>query len=145
LFLLILSVAYNRLQGHIRKLATKVKDLPSTSPFRIAITDEILQKLHQMGLIDTTKSLQKAEEVTASAFCRRRLPVVMVRLKMAQTVKLAVTLCETGQVRIGPNVVTDPAFMVTRDMEDFVTWVDASKIKRTVARYNDKLDDFDLM
>ena len=50
-------------------------------------------------------------------------------------------------------------------MEDFVTWVDTSKLKRTVARYNDevcalfsgagetlsaiwpsfKLDDFDLL
>lgn len=34
---------------------------------------------------------------------------------------------------------TDPAFLVTRSMEDFVTWVDTSKIKRKVQRYNDKL------
>lgn len=53
----------------------------------------------------------------------------------------------------------------SRHMEDFVTWVDTSKLKRTVARYNDevcallsgagetlsaiwpsfKLDDFDLL
>lgn len=30
-------------------------------------------------------------------------------------------------------------------MEDYVTWVDTSKIKRTVMKYNDKLDDFDLL
>ena len=30
-------------------------------------------------------------------------------------------------------------------MEDFVTWVDTSKIKRKVLRYNDKLDDYDLL
>jgi len=46
---------------------------------------------------------------------------------------------------VGPNVITDPAFIVTRAMQDFVTWVDSSKIKRTVERYNDKLDDFDLL
>lgn len=34
---------------------------------------------------------------------------------------------------------TDPAFLVSRSMEDFVTWVDTSKIKRKVQRYNDKL------
>lgn len=50
-----------------------------------------------------------------------------------------------GHVRVGPQVVTDPAFLVTRSMEDFVTWVDSSKIKRTVMKYNDKLDDFDLL
>ena len=30
-------------------------------------------------------------------------------------------------------------------MEDFITWVDTSKIRRHVARYNDKLDDYDLL
>lgn len=30
-------------------------------------------------------------------------------------------------------------------MEDFVTWVDTSKIKRKVLKYNDKLDDYDLL
>ena len=45
----------------------------------------------------------------------------------------------------GPEVVTDPAFHVTRNMEDFITWVDSSKIKRKVMKYNDALDDFDLL
>jgi len=30
-------------------------------------------------------------------------------------------------------------------MEDFITWTDHSKIKRHVLKYNDKLDDFDLL
>ena len=79
------------------------------------------------------------------ALCRRRLPVVMVRMKMAETIRAAVTFVEQGQVRVGPNVVTDPAFLITRSMEDFVTWVDSSKVRRAVHRYNDKLDDFDLL
>jgi len=32
-----------------------------------------------------------------------------------------------------------------RTLEDFVTWVDSSKIKKTIAKYNDKLDDFTLL
>lgn len=32
-----------------------------------------------------------------------------------------------------------------RNMEDFVTWVDSSKIKRNILKYRDKLDDFDLL
>lgn len=42
-----------------------------------------------------------------------------------------------GHVRIGPEAVTDPAFLVTRNMEDFVTWVDTSKIKRKVQKFNE--------
>ena len=109
------------------------------------MTEQLLQKLYLMGIISTQKSLQKADEITASAICRRRLPVVMVRLKMAETVRNAVEFVEQGQVRIGPNVVTDPAFLVTKTMEDFVTWVDSSKVRRAVHKYNDKLDDFDLL
>lgn len=45
---------------------------------------------------------------------------------------------------MGTDVVTDPAYLVTRNMEDFVTWVDSSKIKRNIMRYRDKLDDFEL-
>jgi U3 small nucleolar ribonucleoprotein protein IMP3 len=56
-----------------------------------------------------------------------------------------VRLCLQGHVRVGPEVVSDPAYIVTRSMEDFVTWVDSSKIKRTVATYNDALDDYDLL
>ncbi len=48
-------------------------------------------------------------------------------------------------MRVGPEAVLDPAFLVTRPMEDFVTWVDTSKIRRKVMQYNDKLDDYDLL
>jgi U3 small nucleolar ribonucleoprotein protein IMP3 len=64
---------------------------------------------------------------------------------MAPDLKAATTFIEGGQVRVGTEVVTDPAFLVTRNMEDFVTWVDSSKIKRTIHKYRDKLDDFDLL
>uniref|UniRef100_A0A7S1VV42 U3 small nucleolar ribonucleoprotein protein IMP3 n=1 Tax=Grammatophora oceanica TaxID=210454 RepID=A0A7S1VV42_9STRA len=137
--------SYNRICGMVTKLAAKLKTLKQDDPFRIAMTDQLLQKLFDMGLITTKKSLLKAEELTASALCRRRIPVVMVRMKMAETVKAAVTFVEQGHVRVGPHVVTDPAFLVTITMEDYVTWVDSSKIRRAVQKYNDKLDDFDLL
>lgn len=138
-------MAYVKICGMVTKLSAKLKTLKADDPFRIAMTEQLIDKLYDIGIISTKKSLQKAEEITASAICRRRIPVVMVRMKMAETVRAAVTLVEQGQVRVGPNVVTDPAFLVARSMEDFVTWVDSSKIRRTVVQYNDKLDDFDLL
>lgn len=64
---------------------------------------------------------------------------------MADNLKEAITYIEQGHIRVGPETVTDPAFLVTRNMEDFITWVDSSKIKRRIHFYNDKLDDYDLM
>jgi U3 small nucleolar ribonucleoprotein protein IMP3 len=98
-----------------------------------------------MGVITTKKSLAQVDKLSTSSFCRRRLSVIMVRLRMSETLREAVTFIEQGHVRVGPDTVTDPAFLVTRSMEDFVTWVDTSKIKRKVLQYNDQLDDFDLL
>jgi U3 small nucleolar ribonucleoprotein protein IMP3 len=103
-----------------------------------------------MGIIGTGgggrgKLSDVEHKVTVSAFARRRLPVVMQRMGMADHVSSAVKFVEQGHVRVGTDVVTDPAFLVTRSMEDFVTWVDSSKIKRNILKYRDRLDDFDLI
>lgn len=100
---------------------------------------------YNMGLITSKKSLSLCANITASSFCRRRLPVVMVRIKMAETLREAVTFIEAGHVRVGPNVVNDPAMLITRTLEDFVTWTDTSKIKRHIMKYSDQLDDYDLL
>eukprot|EP01006_Ploeotia_vitrea_P007959 TRINITY_DN186_c0_g1_i1.p1 TRINITY_DN186_c0_g1~~TRINITY_DN186_c0_g1_i1.p1 ORF type:complete len:186 (+),score=83.31 TRINITY_DN186_c0_g1_i1:101-658(+) len=136
---------YNRMAGHVRKLVNKLRQLDQKDPFRIKTTQQLLEKLYNMGLINTKKSLSVADKITASSFCRRRLPVVMVRLRMSETLREAVNFIEHGHIRVGPEVVTDPAFLVTRSFEDFVTWVDNSKPKQTIMKYNDKLDDFDLL
>jgi U3 small nucleolar ribonucleoprotein protein IMP3 len=138
-------IAYNRLVGTVTSLAAKLKSLPKDDAFRIAMTDQLLTKLYNIGLIDKASSLQKAEDLTVTRFCRRRLPVLLVRLKMAATMKVAIAYIEQGQVRVGPDVVTDPAFLVNRNVEDYITWTDTSKIRRTVQTYNNKLDDFDLL
>lgn len=51
--------------------------------------------------------------------------------------KEATKFIEQGHVRVGPEVVKDPAFLVTRSLEDFVTWVDGSAIRKHVLEYND--------
>ncbi|XP_065837449.1 U3 small nucleolar ribonucleoprotein protein IMP3-like [Oscarella lobularis] len=136
---------YNRLCGAIQSLATKIKALDARDPFRVDATRQLLEKVYNIGLIPTRKNLALCDKVSASAFCRRRLPVVMVRLRMAQRVKDAVRFVEQGHVRVGTDVVTDPAYLVTRTMEDFVTWANASKIRKHVMDYNEERDDFDML
>lgn len=131
---------YNKLVGSIRQLANKISLLDSRDPFRTQQEKALLEKLYNMGIITATTKFSDCRKVTVSAFCRRRLPIVMCRLKMAETVKEAVTFVEQGHIRVGPQTVTDPAFLVNRTMEDYVTWVDTSKIKRKIMKYNDKVN-----
>uniref|UniRef100_A0A665TV19 U3 small nucleolar ribonucleoprotein protein IMP3 n=1 Tax=Echeneis naucrates TaxID=173247 RepID=A0A665TV19_ECHNA len=123
---------YNKLSRNIRELVQKVRDLDEKDGFRAQSTHRLLEKLSGFRLI-------------LCVSCRRRLPSIMLNLRMAQNLKTAITFIEQGHVRVGPDIVTDPAFLVTRNMEDFVTWVDSSKIKQHVMNYNDERDDFDMV
>lgn len=96
-----------------------------------------------MGLIHDPNSLLYASRVNVSSFCKRRLPIVMVRLKMSHSISEAHRMISQGHIRVGPNTILDPAFLVTRPLEDFVTWVDGSGIQRTVQKFNNAMDDYD--
>ncbi|KAK2462277.1 hypothetical protein APHAL10511_005583 [Amanita phalloides] len=137
---------YNRLCGSIRAYAHRLARLPAADPIRASLQAALLSKLYHIGLLSASAKLSDIEnKLTVAAFCRRRLAVFLCISKMAQTVSAAVKFIEQGHVRVGPDTITDPAFLVTRTMEDYVTWVDTSKLKRTIMEYNDELDDFDLL
>ena len=135
----------NKVCGMVTKLTNLLRQIDPRDPNRVEMTEKLLDKLYSMGAIPSTKSLTLCDKLSTSSFFRRRLSVVMVRLKMSETLREAVTFIEQGHVRVGPNVVREPSYHVTRNMEDFVTWVDTSKIKRKVMAYNDKVDDFELL
>lgn len=136
---------YNKICGDIRKVAHQLSLLQPTDPYRIKHEQLLLEKLYNMGVLATKSKISDLEnKIGVAAFCRRRIGVVMCRLKMAESIKDANTFIEQGHVRVGPNVITDPAYLVTRNLEDYLTWVDSSKIKRNVLKYKNKIDDFDL-
>ncbi|PVU90833.1 hypothetical protein BB561_004699 [Smittium simulii] len=138
-------VKYNRLAGDIKHCANKIKLLNPADPYRKEQERALLDKLYNIGITNSNTSFSQLDKITVSAFCRRRLPVLMCKLKMVENVPEASKFVQQGHIRVGTETVTDPAFLVTRNMEDFITWVDTSKIKRKILTYNDKLDDFDIM
>ncbi|XP_039480306.1 U3 small nucleolar ribonucleoprotein protein IMP3-like [Drosophila santomea] len=135
---------YNKLSREIRELAERIAKLDASEPFKAEATTMLLNKVHAMGVSNDQLTLETAAKISASHFCRRRLPVIMVKLRMSEHLKAATDLIEHGHVRVGPEMIKDPAFLVSRNLEDFVTWVDGSKIKEHVLRYNDMRDDFQM-
>ena len=135
---------YNKVVGMITKMVAILRKLPSSDPDRIRMSEALLDKLHQMSVIPAGKLLDECEKVTVSHFCRRRLAVVLVTNKFSERVQEAVKLIEQGHVSIGPDVVSNPAIHVTREMEDNIKWSQGSKIKRHTMKYQNELDDFEL-
>ncbi|KAK6641386.1 hypothetical protein RUM44_013097 [Polyplax serrata] len=133
---------YNKIAREVRDLARKIKLLNAKDPFRIDCSAKLLEKCYILGLIPSKWDLSLCDKITASSFCRRRLPVIMVKSKMVENLQAANEIIEQGHVRVGPELVKDPAFLVTRHLEDFITWVDTSTIRKHILNYNQERDDY---
>ncbi|KAH9605942.1 hypothetical protein KSS87_014387 [Heliosperma pusillum] len=136
---------YNVMCRMVQKLVNILKQMDARDPFRIHMTDQLLEKLYNMGVVPNRKSLAVCERLSVSSFCKRRLATIMVKQKFAQHKKAAVQYIEQGHILVGVETVTDPAFLVTRNMEDLLTWETSSRINVKIRQYNDNLDDYDLM
>ncbi|GMR53138.1 hypothetical protein PMAYCL1PPCAC_23333 [Pristionchus mayeri] len=137
-------VLYNKLAAKTRALADKLKELPANDPYRVKKTRELMGKMYSLGLIASADSLERVGKICGSSFARRRLPVVMKKSGMVNSVNVASDYVEQGHVRVGVHLVNDPAFLVTRNFQDAITWTRGSKIREKVLDYNDARDDFDL-
>ena len=82
--------------------------------YRIKKTKEIIEKLYKIGFIKTQSNLSECDKIGISSFCRRRLSYLLFKNKYCENMKEAVTFIEQGQIKIGTELVTDPAFLVTR-------------------------------
>ena len=88
---------YNKVVGMITKLTAMLKALDRDDEARVEMTQTLLDKLFEMGVLTTKKSLVQCEKLSTSSFMRRRLAVVMVKLKMAENLREATEFIE--QVR----------------------------------------------
>ncbi len=81
------SSRYNKLCGSLRSYAHRLSLLPAQDPFRSKMEGQLLAKLYDMGVLNTSAKLSDIEnKLTVAAFCRRRLAVIMCMSKMAETV-----------------------------------------------------------
>ena len=97
---------YNKLCGSLRGLAHRLSLLPAQDPFRSQMEDQILSKLFDMGVLNSQAKLSDVDnKLTVAAFCRRRLAVIMVTSKMAETVSAVRLLLPTAYTHFQHPVV----------------------------------------
>mmetsp|Transcript_32144 Transcript_32144/g.74522 ORF Transcript_32144/g.74522 Transcript_32144/m.74522 type:complete len:183 (+) Transcript_32144:77-625(+) len=136
---------YRKLGRMMNTLVQKLRKLPADDKDRIKMTEVLLEKCYSMGLADSTQSLEEIVNISASRFCRRRLASVLVANKFCENIKSAVTWVQQGHFRMGPDVISNPAVHVTREMQDHITWSEGSKIYRHIKEFNDEVDDYELL
>jgi len=131
--------SYLKLIFEIRQIAQNIVDLKDEAS-RTRLAEKLTGKLYGMGLIKT-KRIKKCLGISVKAFCRRRLPVLIVQSGIFNgPVSTAVKYVEHGHIKIGPKSVRDPATFVTPDQEDYITWDE--KFKRKIDEYRGEVDDY---
>eukprot|EP01133_Synstelium_polycarpum_P014596 gene14596-17257_t len=88
--------AYTKLSNNIKKILHLVSELDDKDPYKKRVTDDLCDKLYDMGVIDE-KSSAALVKICQASLCRRRAAVVLVRMKFAQNLTHAQTLVEHGQ------------------------------------------------
>jgi U3 small nucleolar ribonucleoprotein protein IMP3 len=88
---------YNKMVGYATKLSAMLKKMDVADAVRIDVTQQLLNQLYDTGVIQAKTSLSAVDGLTASAFCRRRLPVVLVHKKFCETIREAVQFVEQGR------------------------------------------------
>lgn len=93
---------YNKLCGQLRSYAHRLSLLPAQDSFRGKMEGQLLSKLYDMGVLNTSAKLSDVEnKLTVAAFCRRRLAVVMCVAKMSETVSAVGPPLRTRHLMIG--------------------------------------------
>lgn len=134
---------YNCLVGKIRKLSNALSKLKDSDETKNKIGRTLVQKLFSIGIIENQKLIE-CKKINVTSFCKRRVTSVMIKNKMAPHTKAAVNFVEQGHVRLGMKIITDTDTLVSRGMEDYLKWVDSSKIKNKIQEFNGEIDDYDV-
>lgn len=135
---------YNKLVGRITSLVAELRKLPAACPTKIETTSALLDKLYRLGVIKSTQSLDLCVKLPVSAFCRRRVTEVLKRLRFAEHSEHAENIVLQGHIRCGKDIIRETDVLITREMEDNLTWAEGSKYKRAIKEFRGEADDYDL-
>ncbi|KAI5169986.1 U3 small nucleolar ribonucleoprotein IMP3 [Pancytospora epiphaga] len=132
---------YSRIVGMIRKLAESLSRLTDNDPTKMLVSKKLINLLYETGIIEN-KKLIDCTTVGVSSLCQRRIPSIMVSKGLVQGYKEADTFVQQGHIRMGNRLISDTSTLVSKAMEDFVTWTDSSKIRRKIDEFNGNYDDY---
>jgi len=91
----------------------------------------LLAKLHKIGLLGKNANLDDVLSLTLENLLERRLQTIVFKKNIANTPKQARQLITHGHIAVEGRRVIYPSFIVTRDLEDKISFYKGSSIKIT--------------
>lgn len=132
---------YNYIVGMVRNLAETLSRLKDCDATKLVVAKKLINLLYDVGIIENKKLLD-CTKITVSSICERRLPMILKKKKMVQTFVHADEFVQHGHIRLGTKIVNDTCTLISRAMEEFISWNEASKIKKKIDDFNEERDDY---
>jgi len=112
-----------RMKTILRKIRREARRLLSKKGAGIGErTERLLKRVKSFLLKKEDATLDDVLALTTKDILERRLQAVVVRRKMAQTMKQARQYITHGHIAVGEQKVTAPSYLVKFDEEDSVRW-----------------------
>lgn len=132
---------YNIIVGMIKKLSETLSRLADNNPTKLVVSKKLISLLHDVGIIENRK-LVDCTKVTVSSFCERRISMVLVKKKLVQTFAHADEFVQHGHIRLGTRIINDTSTLISKAMEEYLTWSDKSKLRKKIDEFNEENDDY---
>ncbi|MDI6826012.1 MAG: 30S ribosomal protein S4 [Candidatus Aenigmarchaeota archaeon] len=89
----------------------------------------LIDKLYRMGLLENGANLDVVLSLTAENLLERRLQTFVSKKNLANTIKHARQLITHGHIAVDGRKIIYPSFIVTRELEDKISFYKGSDLK----------------
>lgn len=119
-----------KLNSKLGAFKSQVKDLAArTDDSALEQKQILLKKLQNLGLIDEKAILEDILALTLKDLCERRLQTIVLKKKMASSIKQARQLIVHEHINVGARKITSPSYIVSTEEEQLVNFADDSPLK----------------
>lgn len=119
----------------VRSAARKLLTLDEKDPKRVFEGDAMLRRLTRFGVLSTDeKRLDDVLRLSTQKFLERRLQTRVYKLNMARSVHHARCVILQRHIRVGKQLVNQPAFLVKGDSESHIDFALHSPLNQSTGR-----------
>ncbi|MEM4282278.1 MAG: 30S ribosomal protein S4 [Candidatus Woesearchaeota archaeon] len=91
---------------------------------------QLFAHLQQMGLIGQDATIDSILSLTKKDLLERRLQTILVKKKLAKSMKQARQFITHRHIAVGKNIVTSPSYLVSKNEEDAINFVSSSPLSK---------------
>lgn len=89
---------------------------------------QLLKKVQDLGLLQKTSRLGDILGLTLTDIVERRLQTIVFKLHLASSMNQARQFITHGHVKVGDKKITSPNFIVPKDLEKKIQFIETSKL-----------------